>query len=967
MRRPLAPLVGSAAVLLMILADLPANPGPAIAHVADCGVPGATYDAAADECRLDVEVTKNGTVDVGHTLRVGPTGRILSYGPLDLVLNVHGDLIVDMPPIASSDTHIAIVASSDINVTLAADRDIILRSTATRRATISSEGFRLECPSGLPGRLALSAGRDIITERGSSVSVVQFSCSAGEVSIIAGRHATIGGVVESFGFPSGLVAALVPGGGPITIGAGCDLTVGDSGMVASLGSPGASADLVHLEGGCDVRIYGRVVSDGTASIPPSSPTNHCYFRVPGFTLDFNPANDPRDPRLDKPPDPTACVEIWAGRALTIDRTGSHRGEVDVDRVICQDGGRAWIDLFARGDITILGSELGGFTVHADEFSPACGPILTRGGPITVKSTGGNVVAGAGALSTDGDLAFGIGVGGSLTIEARSYVVLDTAILSATGSSFSFDAGGAGGRISVRSFDADVFWRNGAGDVRPTGAGVANPAERGTIVLQECAGEPVLVGTSFPFSGAPTTPVVLPPMCFGVPALPDYVTLPTGLCAAPGAPTADAGRDQRVDEGSLATLDGSASRDPSASPLSYAWTQLAGSPVVLNLADPVHPTFVAPAVPPEGEVLSFQLVVTAGPLSGNPDVVEIRVRNVNQAPVAEAGGDQIVAEGTLVTLDGRASYDPDGDGLHFIWVQTLGPLVKLSDPRSVQPSFVAPMVGSAGETLTFELVVSDGIDSGTDTVTVVVENVNHPPMASAGSNQTKDEGNPVMLDGTGSSDRDGDALTYTWSQIGGPAVALSDPASPKPSFTAPEVGPAGAQLMFQLSVNDGLIDSSPAEVTITVRNVNDPPICVTARPSLSLLWPPDHRLVAVRILGVTDPDHGDQVAITITGVTQDEPVSGLGEGDTSPDAVLQGDAVLLRAERAGAGNGRVYQVQFRADDGRRGSCTGAVLVGVPHDMKRRGPVDDGQVYDSTKASPGSYDTLAQKRLFIRSEE
>ena len=111
------------------------------------------------------------------------------------------------------------------------------------------------------------------------------------------------------------------------------------------------------------------------------------------------------------------------------------------------------------------------------------------------------------------------------------------------------------------------------------------------------------------------------------------------------------------------------------------------------------------------------------------------------------------------------------------------------------------------------------------------------------------------------------------------------------------------------------------------------------------------MVSVGIEGVTDVDD-DSVTIEITGVTQDEPVNGQGDGDSSPDAVIQlsnpADSVLLRSERTGLGgaqeNGRVYVVSFTADDG-IDSCTGAVTVGVPHDRKDT-PADDGQLFDST---------------------
>lgn len=130
----------------------------------------------------------------------------------------------------------------------------------------------------------------------------------------------------------------------------------------------------------------------------------------------------------------------------------------------------------------------------------------------------------------------------------------------------------------------------------------------------------------------------------------------------------------------------------------------------------------------------------------------------------------------------------------------------------------------------------------------------------------------------------------------------------------------------------------------VLNVNDPPVCSLGQPTPASLWPPTHTLASVGIVGVADPDN-DQITITVTGVTQDEPVNGLGDGDTSPDAVLQGSTALLRAERSGTGNGRVYQLTFTAGDNQGGSCIGRVKVQVPH--SRRGTaVEDGQLYDST---------------------
>ena len=105
------------------------------------------------------------------------------------------------------------------------------------------------------------------------------------------------------------------------------------------------------------------------------------------------------------------------------------------------------------------------------------------------------------------------------------------------------------------------------------------------------------------------------------------------------------------------------------------------------------------------------------------------------------------------------------------------------------------------------------------------------------------------------------------------------------------------------------------------------------------------MVPIGIVGVTDPED-TAVTLTVTSVTQDEPVNGLGNGDTAPDTIITADSVLLRAERGGLLNGRVYQIQFMADDGQSGVCAGAVGVSVPKSKKAGEAIlDDGQLYDS----------------------
>lgn len=130
-------------------------------------------------------------------------------------------------------------------------------------------------------------------------------------------------------------------------------------------------------------------------------------------------------------------------------------------------------------------------------------------------------------------------------------------------------------------------------------------------------------------------------------------------------------------------------------------------------------------------------------------------------------------------------------------------------------------------------------------------------------------------------------------------------------------------------------------------VNAPPVCAGAIATPARIWPPNHKLVAVKIGGVTDPD-GDPVTVTVTGILQDERTDELGSGDTCPDASGVGTArASVRAERSGRQDGRVYHVFFQAADGRGGRCDGEVTMCVPHDNSPGAAcVDQGALFDST---------------------
>ena len=139
-----------------------------------------------------------------------------------------------------------------------------------------------------------------------------------------------------------------------------------------------------------------------------------------------------------------------------------------------------------------------------------------------------------------------------------------------------------------------------------------------------------------------------------------------------------------------------------------------------------------------------------------------------------------------------------------------------------------------------------------------------------------------------------------------------------------------------------------KVTSTPIITNNPPDCSGATPSQDSLWPPNHNLEIINVLGINDPD-GDTVAITIDSIFQDEPTNDTGDGSTSPDGFgINTDTAEVRAERSGNGNGRIYHISYSANDGAGGSCSGIVMVSVNKSQGKKGKaVDDGAIYDSTQ--------------------
>ena len=189
---------------------------------------------------------------------------------------------------------------------------------------------------------------------------------------------------------------------------------------------------------------------------------------------------------------------------------------------------------------------------------------------------------------------------------------------------------------------------------------------------------------------------------------------------------------------------------------------------------------------------------------------------NQVPITEAGPDQTVSETQTVKLDGSKSSDPDGDKLSYNWKQTGGDVkIDIGSSDAVAASFVAP-VTEKEEQVKIELTVDDSKGGkSSDIVNITIKKANQEPVSDAGSDQTADANTEVKLDGSKSTDRDGDNLKFEWSQTKGSDAKLSDKHDASPSFVAPEVDKE-TEMQFELLVDDGNGGTSKDVVKITIQ-------------------------------------------------------------------------------------------------------------------------------------------------------
>jgi hypothetical protein len=311
-----------------------------------------------------------------------------------------------------------------------------------------------------------------------------------------------------------------------------------------------------------------------------------------------------------------------------------------------------------------------------------------------------------------------------------------------------------------------------------------------------------------------------------------------------------------------------------------------------------------------------------------DPVEIRLDPNDPNAPTDPGTGQLTGSAVITAMVLDADLNPLV-GVDVTFATTAGaldPEMGTTDDSGNTSTTLTAIEDDAGDV---EITATAGEFMTTLIVPVVVVPLNTPPVADAGPDQTVECPTPVLLDGSASSDVDSTEgtndhiVSFEWS-LDGNVVADGEMA---------EVELPTGTHVITLTVTDVYGAQDTDEVTITVEDTTPPVVNVTARPKR--LWPPNHKMRDV-YLDVEVEDACDEAPmITLVSVESNEPDNGTGDGDTANDiqGVDGGDDrhILLRAERAGPGMGRVYTITYSVVDAAGNETMATTTVRVPHDM------------------------------------
>ncbi len=332
---------------------------------------------------------------------------------------------------------------------------------------------------------------------------------------------------------------------------------------------------------------------------------------------------------------------------------------------------------------------------------------------------------------------------------------------------------------------------------------------------------------------PRLSLILPAalLLVGCPQTPDKETGDTAANACT-APTVDPIEEQTIEYKDDATVSAKVTPCADSDTLTYAWV-MDSTPLdsdqdtsILSGGDSADVSWKPDSVG------TYVLTLVVTDQDGGVSQIVYAVVNVvsgNEPPIADCGDNKTAVAGDRVDLDGSASSDPEGAEITYDWSVASSPDCSEVEHDDVfnGDKAVASLVPDCAGTYVLSLVVSDSENfSEADYCSVTVASDNQAPIADAGDSSTLSPCTPpdFHLDGWGSYDPDGDAVTYQWTLLSAPSGSAgyfsSDDTAADPYFHWDIPG----EYTFELQVCDEQQCSAPDVVTYTFvdESENSPP-------------------------------------------------------------------------------------------------------------------------------------------------
>ena len=273
-----------------------------------------------------------------------------------------------------------------------------------------------------------------------------------------------------------------------------------------------------------------------------------------------------------------------------------------------------------------------------------------------------------------------------------------------------------------------------------------------------------------------------------------------------APSVVAGADQLIAVGATTTISAVGS-DPDGDSLTYLWEQIAGPTVALNNANTANASFTAPLLP---ATLTFRVTVVDPENRSATDTITVVVGDNSITGLTVNASSPVVLGQTMFFTASIAA----GSNTAFAW--------NFGDGGVASGATANHLFAAAG---TYTVTVQATNSQGSVSRSILVSVTNQNPLANAGADQSVVVGATVTVDATGSSDPDGhNPLGFTWRQVSGPTVALSNANTARAAFVAPSTPTV---LVFEVTVRDRFNAQSVDTVIVTVNDIQPSAVSITA--------------------------------------------------------------------------------------------------------------------------------------------